>query len=428
MFGQLRQVNAISELNISNSSVLRSGPGINESKFENRWALAESLQRKGEYLRAVEIRKETLSELYKLQGINQEAYFPPLLSTHWVSNFGHLAVLGHHVLARQVGLIPRGLRTVVGSLESPNKKFLEIVTQNDQYISHPDGNRWSEIASFWGLAERLRLVKSNYDFIDISQMIEDVHNRNFNPIELPQEYVDSSLLSLKKYGIQEDSKFVALHIRESITKRDPRSQPVESFQEAIKEILRAGYKILRIGDLSSKILSQSDDYLDLTTLPNLGKELHAFALARCEFFLGTQSGPSLAPRIFGKPSLLTNMTEIGTSVTSSTDNSIYLPKKWIKNKNNEPLSLAELFQTKLAFAASDPDILSKTDCRLEPNTPHEILDATREIIEAIRNSDSKVSDEQNLAKQIMTSSGSPGRGNFSQSYLSKNFSWFLEAH
>lgn len=425
MFGQVKSVNALSELNISNSSVFRSGPTIHESKFEEPWARAEKLQRTGNYFEAVSLREQVLTELYELLEIEGRGYFPPMISNYWVSNFGHLGLLGHHIVARKIGIIPKGMRTIVDGPGNPNVNLLKVITQEDQLIHQPDGNRWSEIPSFWAISERLRTIKSNQGFIDINQLVEEVHRSRFEPLTLPDEYVDASLNRLLQININEETKFVALHIRESLNREDPRGQTFQNYTKSIEEIIKCGYTVLRIGDPSPNQQFTHEKFVDLSQLPNNGKELHAYALAKCEFMLGTQSGPSVIPRIFGKPALLTNMTEIATSVTTSSNHSIYLPKKWTRRSNNRPLSLIELFETKLAFAASDSDVLGNVGCLIHENTEDELLDATKEMIQSIQYNSQENSPYESGLYEILKDCNSVGFGKIAESYMDKNYEWFL---
>lgn len=426
-----RMPSAIDELNIRLSGIGINSIRNNQQDYTKMWHLADVEQVKGEYHSAVTRRIEIMESLYSKCGYLNDEYFPPILGTSWVSNFGHLGVLGTHVLAEKLSLIPNGVRTIVTGVDFPNKQMLEIASGKYNLIHHANGNRWTEMPSFWPLSERLQTIRLSDRFVGADEFM----NMTFKNLELagdknlymtlPSEYIEKSRQKLFEFGLDESSKFVALHLRESMKKGDPRTQPNASYASAIYALLERGIWVIKIGDSNKSKMIEHPKYIDLTKLDYQTNTLHPFILAKCMFFIATQSGPSLVAKLFGTPTLFTNATEVGCSVTCSTAGSIYLPKTW-SNYSGQKLSLTELFESKLSYAPSDPNILKSKSIKCTPNTSDEIFEATMEILNFVESKSINLSKYAVQVDLIREYFKAPGTGNFSNTYLEKNNSWFCK--
>ena len=425
IYGEYRMPSAIDELNIRLSGLILSPKNKDNLDYNKMWDMTYVEQRKGNYHTAVARRIEIMESLYSNCDYIDEDYFPALLGTSWVSNFGHLGVLGHHVLAEKQSLIPKGTRTIVTGIDFPNKQMLKIVSGKYNLINHPNGNRWTEIPSFWPLSERLQTIRLSDRFIGADEFM----NMTFKNIELsgdkdlymslPSDYIGKSRQLLCDLGLVEDSKFVALHIRESGKIGDPRSQPMSSYVPAINALLDRGIWVIKIGDRDNSELISHPNYIDLTKLKYNGNVLHPFILAQCMFFIATQSGPSLVARLFGTPTLYTNVTEIGSYVTCSPTGSIYLPKTWCYS-SGQKLNLTELFESKIAYAPSDPNILKSMAIKCISNTSTEIFHATMEILNSVESGRPEIGESVAQINSIREHFKAPGTGNFSNTYLKNN--------
>jgi putative glycosyltransferase (TIGR04372 family) len=426
-----RMPSAIDELNIRLSGIGINSIRNNQQDYTKMWHLTDVEQVKGEYHSAVTRRIEIMESLYSKCGYLNDEYFPPILGTSWVSNFGHLGVLGTHVLAEKLSLIPNGVRTIVTGFDFPNKQMLEIVSGKYNLINHANGNRWTEMSAFWPLSERLQTIRLSDRFVSADEFIDMTFknlalagNKDMY-MSLPSEYIENSRQKLFEFGLDESSKFVALHLRESGKKGDPRTQPVASYAPAINALLKRGIWVIKIGDSSNSVLIDHPKYIDLTKLDYKTNSLHPFILAKCMFFIATASGPSQVARLFGTPTLFTNMSEVGYCVTCAPAGSIYLPRTW-SNYSGQKLSLTELFQSKLAFAPSNPNILKSKSIKCTPNTSDEIFEATMEILNFIESKSASLSRYVAQVDSIREYFKAPGTGNFSNTYLEKNNSWFCK--
>jgi putative glycosyltransferase (TIGR04372 family) len=426
--GRILIPTAVEQWNISGSSFLPDGDFRKMRSFLDRWYESERIQRQGQYHRAVKIREEILIELYDYQGITNSDYFPPMLGSTWSSNFGHLSIVGHHKLAQKIGILPAGVRTILDDNKSANPELLREVSQGMSVVSQNSGTRWSDMPAFWHLSERIRTIKTIDGFMDGNRLFDEIFTENNlvslngNYLNLSEKYSTKAAKDLEAYGLPKSAKFVSLHIREGGEIGDPRTQPISSFISALNEITRNGYWVIRIGDQSMATLPSMPMVIDLVPKKNSARELHAFVLARCEFYLGTASGPSWVPRIFGVPSLITNLNEVATQVGRAPRGSIHLPKKYI-NVKGETLTLLQMFSQGLAFSSLMLHELKNKGLSLEPNSSEEILEATKEILESIMRNKKAPSLFIESINSVRRMYDSPTWGDFSESFILRNPKW-----
>ena len=427
--GRVIKIDAIEELNLRESGVLPSRRNRALVGLRKNWYLAERLQRLGKYHEAVRIREEILSQLYDYQGIKSQNYYPPFLGTQWSSNFGHLTAIGHLQLAQSLDIVTNGTRFVLDNSKPANKQLFKAMTCKMQVVRQVNGNNWSELPEFWHVAERIRTIRGKNGFIDGVKLFDEIFApENLETLEryyfkLDEDYIDSSSDKLQKIGLPKNSPFVTLHVRESFSQLDPRTQPRETYFRAIEELNNKGIWVVRIGDSGMEKFPQFSRFIDLVQQPDAGREFHAYLLSNCEFFVGTASGPSWVPRLFGKPSLITNINEIGTQMSRGPKATIYLPKRFI-HQNGQPLSMREVFEMKFGFASLDRKELKTKGFALEHNSESEISSAVNEILNTYRDSSPRFSVTPPSIQLLRSEFQAVGNGNFARSYIEQNQEFF----
>ena len=113
----------------------------------------------------------------------------------------------------------------------------------------------------------------------------------------------------KIYNI-ENKKIVCIHVRDShyrndLGRREHRNSKIENYISSIKLLIDKGYTIIRLGGLKQNITNFTDDnYFELNDEHNLKFTL--FLIEKCDFYIGTSSGPLDTAFMLNKPTLLTN--------------------------------------------------------------------------------------------------------------------------
>lgn len=418
--------------NLQNSNLLNPKTRREYLRYHLLWDEAGTMWEAGQYQNAVNRRRQILGEVYNRAGTNVDGYSPPIMEEWWTTRIGHLAVLGMFSFAQELGIVPKTKRYLLMSDEVGNVEIRNTIANRFISVKSIGKPAWSQLSQFWPICEKMQLVRTHDDFIDQYALWEKVFQNLENSqqlisktqFSLPEEYVHSSEQEIHRNYQDFNDKFVVMHIRGSRYWEDRRSQDVKKYLSSIRYLISKGYFVIRVGDTEMTPLEEGPGFLDLTRTKNSSAHLHAFLLSHCRFMIGTTSGPSWIPALFGKPVLMTNATSIGKIMLTTSPGSIYLPKGIVSAGRKK--SLPEILLSRHAYSEVSQKELSNEDLFLEENSEEEILLATEEMVmndekrPFLRSPlwDSQVRDVQDATSSV-------GKGKFAQSFLDKNFEWFI---
>jgi putative glycosyltransferase (TIGR04372 family) len=397
-------------------------------ELDAAWNKTYLMFNKGEYQNGVRIRKEIMSEIYERNGITNCDYFPPVLSKWFTGPIGHHQDIGVHIAAQNLGLIPSGQRYLQVAKKDLNKPFYASIKESIKLLSFSNLHNSDEPPGLWHIYERMQLVKTHEGFIDHLELAEKVyinHEMKSNEpiLKLDSGYIQKSILELKNYGLKESDWFVTLHVRDAGNPKEHNSQSISNYIKSVEYIIKAGGKVIRIGDSSMPRVPDMPSLIDLSQNSITSSHLHLYALAAAKFFLGTQSGPKSVPPLFSVPSLITNMTHIGNT-TFCSKNTLYIPKNVYINKQR--LSFTEIINSQVGYGSFRPIDMHENKILFEPNTEEQILSGVKEMINIVFNKahprnfilDNKVDE---IRKQVNFAT----TGLFSAQWLEENQTWFL---
>ena len=167
---------------------------------------------------------------------------------------------------------------------------------------------------------------------------------------------------LKKYDLLYESilndKLICIHNRDDSLKISQnidihhhrhRNFNPNNFIKTINYFNSKGYFIIRMGNSSDVSINvNSDFFLDYTRNYEINNKLNdIILLSNCKFYLGSDSGISNVPRIFGKKSYLCNFAINQIHQLTFFYSSYFIPKKILNIEKNKILSLREIFESKI---------------------------------------------------------------------------------
>lgn len=206
---------------------------------------------------------------------------------------------------------------------------------------------------------------------------------------------------LTALGIPIGAWFVCVHARESgYSPVDEelhchRNSSIENTFPAMKEIVKRGGWVIRIGDPSMVRLPLIDRVIDYAHNELKSDRLDIILLAKARFILGNTSGISLVGTIYGVPCALANMVPLAALGLGHRD--ISIPKLYWSSDLKRHLTFREILSEKLSKSNYASDFL-QAGMRLDENTSEEISELAIEMIEKLydervtTNSPSKLTD------------------------------------
>lgn len=412
---------------VKDSRIFKSD-GIDQFRILQEWDETDALWNQGLYFKAVEKRRALIQEIYAFHKVDIPGYFPPAVSVDYTGPFGHVAMLGVHLRAQELAIIPSGSRVVPILNEKSDRAVTRAILTKYQPMYFQEGPAWGEFPLNWHVSERLQMIRGQKDFHDLYEILETTYSyqrvNKSNPIlNLDLNYEEQARFALKSLGLPDKRWFVSIHIRNAGEPGLRRNQPNESYLAAIRFILSQGGYVIRIGDSTMQPFPKIKGLIDLSR-DSENYWLHSFALANGRFHIGTTSGPGWIPSLFGVPTLITNTTAIGRNMHSLSEKSRFIPKHIVSN--SQKWSFSRILESTEAYAENEIDAKS-SNYRLEPNSEIEILQATQELFKSVFEEDSsRSSSHMSAINKTRSQLGAIGYGDISESFVNLNETSFLK--
>jgi len=191
---------------------------------------------------------------------------------------------------------------------------------------------------------------------------------------------------LDQLGIPRSAWFVCLHVREpgfharwNQIYRSARDADVGTYEEAITEITRRGGWVIRVGDASMAPLPPMAQTVDYARSRFKSQLADILLCAGCRFFLGTNSGLSIIPGIYGVPCLLTNWVPLGLPNWFGRD--LVVPKLIRDETNDRFFTAAEIYDNSIGYTQNSEHL--PAGVAFVDNTPGELREATVQMLEEL---------------------------------------------
>lgn len=190
--------------------------------------------------------------------------------------------------------------------------------------------------------------------------------------------------NLQRPGLPSDAWYVCVHCRaegywSEETHQNYRNAAIETYLPAIREITARGGWCFRMGDDTMPRLPAMERVIDYAHHPLRSDRMDVFLSATCRFFIGSASGLSMVPNLFGVRSAITNLTPFSAALPFGPCD-IGIPKLVSSNADRRYLSFPELLDSPLGNARFT-HCYDRAGVTLVDNSPDEILDLTTEMLD-----------------------------------------------
>jgi putative glycosyltransferase (TIGR04372 family) len=398
---------------------------------------------KGNYYQGLAKKTEILHEIYSYANVDFLSHYPPILHNSWHENIGHVVSISYLSHAAKLGIVPPGPRlALVGSevIDQSNSRkqshsrrgfVLNAIVSEVNNLPIHSADEWPNALLLSPLVERSEIVKGCTQFFEKTHFMHLVlashYEKNSLPfIEFKFDYEDFCMQYLKDVlGINiKEIWFCVLHVRESINKNDTKLSNLSNYLPAISSVTAAGGYVFRIG---TGVLSELPkephlfDFSDRQDNPDL-IFLHAYLIKHCRFMITTHSGPRALAFALAKPTLNVNLVGPSQSFFSS-PLSLNVPKHYFKG--GRELSLREVLSSRFGFAETGKGDYLEDGVTVEENSPHELLEATREMLALLRTSE-PVSHNQASVRTLFEDTNAISRGALSSSFSNSQGNWYTD--
>jgi len=213
---------------------------------------------------------------------------------------------------------------------------------------------------------------------------------------------------LKDMGWEEGEPFVCFNNRDSsfILKSNPnyyhsrnlmqgyddfRNVNINDYIPALKELSNRGFKSIRMGSIIEENIKLKKPFIiPYAETTNRSDFMDIFLQAKCEFFLGNDSGCGSPSMVFRKPQLAVSMAPFFQSTTffyefnnKMYNNTLYIPKLYKDKITGKFLSCQNIVESK-SYKFYSTSMFKDNNIELVNNSPNDILDITKEAIDLSR--------------------------------------------
>ena len=331
-----------------------------------------------------------------------------VLHTSWTQAIGHIATIDSYIKAKKLGWLPANRTLAAFNVNTPPAgwqlltffaKHIEVLgalydegTTIDRYIfgkdsrhlsSHARSLRRTAISDFFW-AGRDGEGRTRWYAPWAAAVQNAWRDRGRGPVvELePEERATFRKTLAQAFGVPEEAWYVVLHVREGgyhaaghRAHEGTRNARIETYQQAIDFIRDQGGYVVRGGDPSMHPIPQQDRVIDYATSPLRSPELDILLCADCRFFIGTNSGFSLVPPIFGRPCVLTNWSPI--AIPNWYPDDIYIPKLIRHREDGRYQTFQEMFSSVTGWSQFARDF--RGEWEIVDNEPEDLRGAVAEM-------------------------------------------------
>ena len=246
-------------------------------------------------------------------------------------------------------------------------------------------NTFSWLSNFNNFFNKHLIIIRNYDMDQNNLFDKTNHILNFTKQE-----IEKGDKLLEKIGVYKEDKFVCLYTRESNylekylndtneknSRWNLRNSDIETYKLAAEELVKLGYKVVRVGKYTKKKITFSNsNIIDYSNSEFTSDFLDVYLSYKCKFVLGDSAGWSAMPILFRKYIAFANIAPYGITLYYTKKNT-FIFKKYYSLEKKKILSLKEIKDADIINAFSDD--LEKKNIRLIDNTPEEIKDLVIEV-------------------------------------------------
>jgi len=222
--------------------------------------------------------------------------------------------------------------------------------------------------------------------------IDDLLYNTNKHLEFTPEEIETGEKELLKMGLNSNSKFVFLAVRDSSylmskggwgNHHDYRDCDIDNFVLASEELTSRGYFVIRMGALVNKRIKTSNPkIIDYAANGMRSEFMDIYLSSRCEFVISTGTGlEAVAVWCFRKPYIELNFSP-ATHLSTFMSNSLNLLKHHVLKKENRVLKLHEIFSTGVGWCM-ESNCYNEKGIELIENSPEEIRDVVLEMVDRI---------------------------------------------
>ena len=311
-----------------------------------------------------------------------------ILPYEWVTQFGHIALLDSYLKMARLGMYPDAHYVVLAPKDKVvNEQYLTywekhfIVVRDEDLVNELFpyqrlvGDNFMAYPGADGLAEPWTRAAARAHIRWAEEKREPL-------LSVGDESRKAGEKALAKLGVPEGAWYVGLHVREggyygegSGSISTHRNSRIEDYMPAVREIVRRGGYVIRLGDKSMRPLPPMDGVIDYAHSKYKSPDVDIFFCATSRFVIGTTSGLTTACLSFGTPMVLVNAISNDWQLWSDDTDFVVKTVRDIHSKQIVPFS--KVFAMPMQGYLINSQVMRRNGLEALANSAEDITEAVR---------------------------------------------------
>jgi len=257
-----------------------------------------------------------------------------VLSPMFLENIGHMVLAGAMIEAQRMGYF-KPKRTAAAT-ETPHNPFLCRLLSRflEPLPAHYAFGEILNTAKVFVLGDGRRIQMM--ELVSEAARVWSEGGRPF--LRLDEEVLDRGWGNLAPFGVKRGDRLVTLHIREqgfhaysdraSINEAELnriRNAPVESYAPAIEQVIANGGTVVRLGNPGMTPVGHRPGFIDYPFTDFRSDWMDIFLASQCHYHIGSASGMSFVPMLFGRAVLFTNYVTLASLIDGPSVVTLFKP-------------------------------------------------------------------------------------------------------
>ena len=330
------------------------------------------------------------------------------LSEDWVRNIGHMALIDFWVKMDRMGWRSWDRMVLIAPPASTaNLVYAEYYSRHFRMIRTaqvPAGIRHMTVTFGPRVASLISYPDgSTRYFTEGMGLIQEAWEREGREplLQLTPSDIEFGRRQLRAMGVPKGAWFVSLHARSpgfhregKVVHQAHRNATIASYLPAVREIVRRGGFVIRMGDPSMEPFPPTPGVIDYARGRLKSPRMDVFLCGGCRFFIGGASGISHIPTTFGLPCVLTNWLSNALPVYSKND--LFVPKMLRSIEDGRMLTFDEYLARDTRLLSYSGEKLADSGFEVVDNTPDELRDVVTEMMDRLDGTASYTSADEEL--------------------------------
>jgi putative glycosyltransferase (TIGR04372 family) len=306
-------------------------------------------------------------------------------------SIGILALLDYYLRAQKIGLLPANKIILLCDKFLENEYLVELLRNETIVIEDADAARpLRALADSLSCHFAATLEVNGREMFWAEAMAETyaawTEPMGGSLLQLSDSDLQQGYATLQDVGISPTDRFVCVHVRQAGYKPEfaidsPNNCAIETYFDAMKDLVDAGYRVIRLGNQTMTRLPEIPGVIDYAHSHLRSAFMDVFLIANCAFYIGTASGPSILAFAFERPAVMTNIQPLIARPPREHD--IFIPKLYRRSASGNLLKFGEILASPLGYVFNNSSLFMDEKIEVVDNSAEEIRHAVREMVEFV---------------------------------------------